>query len=137
MAVVYKGVGRRNVEEIVARHVEVQTDLENRAWAIALRAEAELLAHKQDGDAYIDLVHGDIDYYVVLDDSRGLDAALSIEFGRAGFIDPDTGEVYGAMEPLHILTNAAGVRTKGKRLPIQSRRRKLRKRGVLNGGDTR
>lgn len=124
----------KNVEKKLANHVEVQNELETRAWEIALRAEAELVAHKQDGHAQILLMRGDVDHYVVLDDTRGMDAAMSIEFGRAGYIDPETGIVYGAMEPLYILTNAASLPKKKKRLPIVRRRLRRKRKGVTEIG---
>ncbi len=117
MATIYRGSGRRGIEYIAAMHVDTQHELETRAWEIALRAEANLLAHKADGHAEILLLHGDVDYYVALDDSRGLNAALSIEFGRAGWIDPDSGLVIGAMEPLNILHDAANLPRAKRRQP--------------------
>lgn len=122
------------VEETLARHADVRTELETRAWEIALRAEADLVAHKQDGHAQILLDYGKKDIYVILDDSRGMDAAMSIEFGRAGFIDPETGIQYGTMEPLYILTNAANLPKKKNRLPIVRRRLRRKRKGEIEIG---
>ena len=129
MAVLYKNIKRMPWEKALGHVEEVQLALETRAWEIALRAEAALVEHKQDGHAFIDMAKGDIDHYVILDDTKGLDAALSIEFGRAGYIDPDTGEVYGAMEGLYILTNASNLPKKLKRLPIVRKKRNQKRKG--------
>ena len=134
MAEVFRNVGRFKIEDLSARVDEVQNELTEQSWRIGVRAEALLAEHKQDGHAQILLMDGDIDQYVVLDDSRGMEAAMSIEFGRAGYIDPDTGEAYGAMEGLYILTRAASLpRSKGKRLPVERKRRraKKKKKGVI------
>ncbi|WIM95772.1 DUF5403 family protein [Actinoplanes oblitus] len=85
----------------------VQAALEARTFEIAARAEVELIAHRQDGHAEIDIEHGRVDWFVVLSDERGQKAAMSIEFGRAGYIDPETGERYAAMDGLFILHRAA------------------------------
>lgn len=117
MAYVYKGWDGRPISEQIALLDGVQAVLEAKAFEIGVRAEEILLHHRQEGHAQILLMEGDIDHYVVLDDERGMDAALSIEFGRAGYIDPETGKVVGAMEPLYILTQAAHLPRKSKRMP--------------------
>lgn len=118
MAVVYRKLGGRKLTKVIAVLDGVQAELEARAFQIGVRAEQELINHRQDGHARIDVEEGkNTDYFVVLDDTRGLDAALSIEFGRAGYIDPETGQVKGAMDPLYILTDAAHLPRKAKRVP--------------------
>jgi hypothetical protein len=129
MATVYRKVGGRKIAKIIALHEDVQDELDRRAFEIGIRAEELLIAHRQDGDAQINVEQGDVDRYVVLDDTRGLDAALSIEFGRAGYIDPETGNTVGAMEPLYILTQAANLPEKGKRMPsLKPYERKAKKK---------
>lgn len=143
MAVVYRTMRGMPIQEAIAHTEAVQEELMMRSWEIAMRAEANLVEHRQEGHARILLMRGDIDHYVVLED----EAALSLEFGRAGFIDPDTGIVYDRMEPLFILTDAANLPKKGsgmrapkkKRLTPKQLKRLLRKRGIevtTNGGDT-
>lgn len=118
MALVYRKIGGRKMEKVIAVNDGVQYALEVRAFQIGVRAEQNLLNHRQDGHARIDIEEGDVDLYVVLNDERGMDAAMSIEFGRAGYIDPETGLVKGQMDPLYILTDAARLpRTKGNRAP--------------------
>lgn len=143
MATVYRKVRGMPIQELIAHTEEVQEELMMRSWEIAMRAEANLVRHKREGDAQILLMQGDIDHYVVLDDTRGKDAAMSMEFGRAGFIDPDSGLVYDRMEPLYILTDAANLPKKGsgirapkkKRLTKQQLKKLLRQRGIEVNGD--
>lgn len=124
MAVVYNRMGGKGmkVEEFVAHHVDVQEEVEARAFEVAARAEVLLMEHRQDGHASIDIEHGDIDWYVVLNDERGQDAALSIEYGRAGYID-QWGNNWGEMEGLYILARASNLPKKRKRLKRKRRDR--------------
>ena len=141
MAQVFKRVNGRKLTKIVAMQQDVRDFMEEVTFEIAVRAEEKLIQHKQDGHATIEVEEGDVDMYVVLDDTRGLDAALSIEYGRAGYIDPETGLIKGAMEPLYILTDAASLPRKKNRQPASKpyqrndarRRRQKRKRKKLGG----
>lgn len=121
--VIFRNMGRHKLEKGLARMDAVQAELEYRAFEAGIRAEELLMRHRLQGHAEISVERGRIDRYVILSDERGQDAAMSIEFGRAGYIDPDTGETYGEMEPLHILSQAFYIR----RLP-GNRVRKVRKR---------
>jgi hypothetical protein len=147
MAEVYRRVRGMPVQKAIAHTQEVQEELMMRSWEIAMRAEANLVKHRQDGDAQILLMQGDIDHYVVLDDTRGMGAAMSMEFGRAGFIDPESGIIYDRMEPLFILTEAANLPKRGgglrapkkKSLTKRQLKKLLRKRGIEvkdDGGST-
>lgn len=78
------GGGEMNLEEVVARHVVTQDALSTKAGSVERKASAVLAASRYSGDAKIRGAHGDIDYYVVLDDTDGLSAALTIEYGRTG-----------------------------------------------------
>lgn len=130
MAELYKRVRGRKFEQFIAMLPEVQDVLEETAFAVKARAdvnlrEAESRLHGLGGDAQIELDHGDIDWYVVLSDERGDKAALSIEFGRAPYIDPQSGEEWGGMDGLYILTRAAGLPKKARRVtPNKIKRRK-------------
>lgn len=128
MAYVYKGVDGRKLTEVIALNEGVQAELERRAFEIAARAEAELVRHRREGHAEIDIESADVDFYVILSDERGQKAALSIEYGRAGYLDPDTGEEYGVMEGLYILHNASRL-PKGRHSKIKvPRQRRARMR---------
>ena len=111
MAEVWKrGDNGMKVTEIAARHVVTQWSLGQHRDVIAARARAVLAASRYEGDARITTEDGDIDKYVTLDDTAGLGAAMSIEFGRG----PDTTSPWGPMEPVAPLRIAASI-------PVNSR----------------
>ncbi|WP_405978861.1 DUF5403 family protein [Streptomyces sp. NBC_00158] len=123
MAEIEDEVGGKKLEEFIARMPGVQRSLDEARFEVAARAEALLLQHRQEGHASIDVEDGRIDKYVILDDERGKDAALSIEYGRAEqFIvrKRKDGQTYldiiPAAEGLFILARAANLpkRRKGK-----------------------
>ena len=121
MAKIYRRAAKQ-----VAVNEGVQAALEARTFEIAAHAEVELIRHRQDGHAEIDIEHGDVDWYVILSDERGQKAALSIEYGRAGYTDPETGELYGAMDGLFILHTAAHLPKDSRpkvRVPVPRRRK--------------
>lgn len=99
----------KNLEKRVAQSDEVQNFLDDVAFVMKSIATVHLVAHRLEGHARIEIERGRIDRQIVLSDERGQEAALSIEFGRAGWIDPETGEVWGEMKGLFILANAAGL----------------------------
>lgn len=125
-----------NTNEIVANVDSVQWEVDTRAVEIGIRAENLLADHRVDHVAEIDLAKGDVDAYVVLvdsnitnDETAKSNTALSIEFGRAGWID-ENGETWGAMDGLHILTRAAHLpNAKGPRVPKKRRNRPTRTKG--------
>lgn len=85
MAKVFKRVGGMSIERYMAMHPGVQLELRGHATTIARKASANLAAlPKRSGDAHshIEVSHGDIDYYVELNDDRGWDGAMAIERGR-------------------------------------------------------
>lgn len=121
MAKIYLNINKR-----LAQNEGVQAELKARTFEIAARAEVELVRHHRDGDAEIDIEHGNVDWYVILSDERGQKAAMSIEYGRAGYIDPETGEHYDAMDGLFILHNAAHLPAKSHpkiRVPLLRKRK--------------
>ena len=107
----------KKMNKIVAKHKEVQASLEFHALEIAVTAEALLKNHRAEGVAEINVDSGKVDKYVYLDDKVKSNrnplasSALSIETGRAGYID-QYGIHYGEMEGLWILSDAAKVRHK-------------------------
>lgn len=138
MAYIYERVAGRKFEEFIAYLDNVQFEVDTRAVEIAERGENLLQDHRVDGVAHMEVEKGDIDAYAVLVDSNitnGEDAdsnsALSIEFGRAGWIDQD-GKTWGEMEGLGILASAAHLpKVHGKR--SAKRRRDRAKRDPLTG----
>ncbi|MGA5019252.1 DUF5403 family protein [Streptomyces griseoincarnatus] len=112
---------KRNLQRKVAKIRGVQDELDKVRFEVAARAEALLLQHRQEGHAHIDVEDGWIDKYVILDDERGKDAALSIEYGRAESIvvkERKDGtkylDVIPASDGLFILARAANLPKKRK-----------------------
>jgi hypothetical protein len=94
----------RGVDAKVAHMAGVKAAVHANGREIEARAQAFLASHHRTGEAHIE---GDVqgtDYLVSLVDP----AALSIEFGRAGYTTKGGGHV-GPMEGLHILRRAAGT----------------------------
>lgn len=85
MAKIYKAVQGRPIQEWLGRMDGVQGDLESRTFEAAVRAEEQLIKHRFQGHAAIEVDHGDIDWYVTLSDERGQKAAMSIEYGRQAY----------------------------------------------------
>lgn len=106
MAKVYRTVGGRPIAKIIALHQDVQKALDVEAQFAAQTAEGLLLEHVSQGHSSITTEQGNVDHYVILDDTRGLEAALSIEYGRKPKEDPETGEMKGGMEGLFVLHRA-------------------------------
>lgn len=82
MATIYRRIGGRKLTKVIATHAKVQETLDAIALKHGILAEANLRAHEDTGASRITIEEGDVDRYVVLDDDRGQDAAMSIEFGR-------------------------------------------------------
>jgi hypothetical protein len=109
----------------------VHTHAAQRA-TIAKRIHAE---HRKEGHSYVELTKGDrTDWFVNLNDERGLRAAMSIEFGR-GASEPDdpTAPALGQTRGTWTLHRAFGLpfdvhfphrRPEGKRVTPKRRRRR-------------
>ncbi|WP_438470782.1 DUF5403 family protein [Streptomyces asiaticus] len=149
MAEIFRNVGRRNVEEVIARHATVQDEIWERTFEIAARAEALLVQHRAEGIAHIDMAKGDIDAYVVLEDSNQSNrknpnnSALSIEAGRSGYtvqVVNDKGQVIdeyevGPAEGLHILAEASHLPKNQRALrPARGKKVKVKARKKRGGG---
>lgn len=116
---VYKRVRGKQFEEFIARLDGVQDSVAITAADIGVDADALLKDHHVDGIAHIEVTkaYKEVDRFVCLVDSNVTNeesadnnSALSIEAGRAGYIDPDTGKTWGEMEGLYILSEAAGIK---------------------------
>lgn len=97
------GLKKSNVEEIAAHHKDTQRGLTKLSARVGGDARALLARHRDAGHARIVNLEGRVDRTVVLDDTRGMKAALSIEFGRKPS-ERDKG-----MEGLFVLTRAMGA----------------------------
>lgn len=112
----------RELTEFIALLPGVQDAVAITAADIAVDATALLMDHHVENIAHIEVLKGDVDRYVSLVDSNvtneesaSNNSALSIELGRAGYIDQH-GKTYGEMEGLYILSRAAGVQRKRGRI---------------------
>lgn len=110
MATVYRWVGGKKITKVIAQHEEVQRTLDERMAFYAAKAEGILLHHRHSGDSQITTERGKIDRYVVLDDTRGLLAALSIEYGRKEKKDHDGNVIQTASQPVWALHDAFNLR---------------------------
>ena len=125
MAEVYRRASNgMKVTKVIALHKVTQWSLGVHRDVIAARARAILASHRHDGHAKIDTADGRVDKYVVLDDTRGLSAAMSIEFGRG----PGTTNPRGEMNPVAPLRTAASIPVSGKSIGPRMKDGRFRKR---------
>jgi hypothetical protein len=88
----------------------VQKELKAYAFAAKARGDVALTAHRLTGSTRLVVRKGNhLDWWLILDDSRGQNAAMAIEYGRAAVIDRDTYEVQAAVPGLFILHKAMGL----------------------------
>ena len=112
---------RPTLERFIATMPGVQRTIAANTRGIAAAATANLAQHRSEGHSFIETAFGDIDGYVILNDTRGLYAAMSIEFGRGpgdGPGDPFPNGTTGTF----VLHRAAGLTPK--RVRPNSRRKK-------------
>lgn len=72
----------KNANRVAARAKETQRELDHVTIRGAAKADAILAEHEDTGASYIEWEKGRVDRFVILNDERGLGAAMSIEFGR-------------------------------------------------------
>lgn len=82
MAYIYKGINGRKMTKVIAANDGVQRALDRIAGKETAIAAAILKTHRDSGDSRVYMESGRVDRYVVLDDERGLLAALAILRGR-------------------------------------------------------
>lgn len=107
MAEVYATVNGKKLTRLIALHRTVQLRLESETLYAGQTAEAILRDAKEPTNtAQIAVETGKIDKYVILDDTRGLLAAMTIEYGREGGNLDKNGKVVSRMEPVAPLHRA-------------------------------
>jgi hypothetical protein len=113
---IFRRAGGRgqSIEKFIAYMPGVQDALDKFVFDAKAIGDAILVEHHHDGHAQIETTKARLDRYVILSDERGAKAALSIEFGRASYEDPETGEEIGGMDGLFILHRATGARRPGR-----------------------
>lgn len=107
MAEVYKKVNGMKIPKLIAHQEDVQQELTDVAGESATKAEWLLAGHRDAGHARILVEVGDVDRHIILDDSRGLDAAMSIEYGRKPF--NKKGRPQAPMHGTFVLHDATGL----------------------------
>ena len=107
MAEVYLRINGRKLTRHIAGMPGVQYEIGRRTRHMAQHADAILAEHKHDGHSRIEVARGRkrIDRYIILSDTRGLGAAMSIERGRK----EDTKSPWGPMEGIYPLARATGL----------------------------
>jgi len=76
------GNSARKCNKKAAYHRETGFALKRTANELFANARRKLAQHTSSGDSQILLEHGKVDYFIILDDSRGQRAAAAIEFGH-------------------------------------------------------
>lgn len=97
-------------EWMAKKQADVRAGMIIHTYDIAKKARRVLARHKHDGHARI-VTGADsngVDRFVALDDTRGLMAAKSIEFGRRGDTIDVNGKPVSAMDPVAPLRIALG-----------------------------
>lgn len=74
-------VSKKELNTAVSRHVAVKARTKRLAMGVADRAAARHAQHHDTGDSFIGLEHGDVNWYISLNDERGLQRAWNMEFG--------------------------------------------------------
>lgn len=130
MAEVYKRVNGMKIEKVIALTREAQDEVDNRALRGAIDAEGYLnSARKRTGTSKIEIEKGKVDSYVVLDDTRGLFAAMSIEYGHGEYeIEGDNGD------PI-VIPATPGLFPLHKAFPALSQRGRDIRRDIGGGDD--
>lgn len=102
-------IPERRMRIVVATHGEVRRAVAGEGRRRQARVEAKRAAHVEAGHARVSGFQGRTDWNIDLDDERGQDAVLSIEYGRQAYLrvmkDGRTIRI-GAMAPLRILRSA-------------------------------
>jgi len=132
VADVYKRAqGRRagqKVTKVIAVTSEAQDAVTHAARQLAERASAVLSAQRHSGDAFIEVEKGKVDRYVVLNDTRGQSAAMTIEFGRQGGTTDRYGRPVSPMDPVAPLRLAASMPIHGLQPSGKKKRKRKKKR---------
>lgn len=102
-----------NANKAAALHRTTQSALRRVTFGMASIARATLATHKHDGHAQIETSRAVFNHFVTLNDDRGMGAAMTIEYGRAGDTrfrsGPLKGEPVPPMEPVAPLRTAMGL----------------------------
>lgn len=92
----------------IAHQKGVKAAVHAKGREVEAAAHALLAPHRRTGEAHIEAHKEDTDYVIELVTPGGNIAALSIEFGRAGYTTKSGAQI-GPAEGLHVLRRAAGI----------------------------
>lgn len=81
MAEVYKEARGMYMEELIAHHSDVQYELDVQITGMLHKAEAIKAWWVDQHDSKVSADKGEIDRWLYLDDTRGLKAAMAMEYG--------------------------------------------------------
>lgn len=109
MATVYRRVHGMKLEKAMALTQEAQDGLDRKVANRARRAELILQMHRHAGHSFIEVTRGRVDRYIVLNDTRGQKAAMTIEFGRKGGNRDKNGRLVAPSEPVAALRRAVSL----------------------------
>lgn len=120
MALVLRSVNGKRLTKIMAYTPEAQRAVDEKAIMFGVKAERELMGHRETGNSSISIEKGKTDAYVIMSDrstskvnTKGranLNTALSIEYGRKKKTLEDDGVEQSYMEGLFILHKAFNLR---------------------------
>lgn len=133
MVDIYRTFNGMEFEKGLAHFAPVNRAIRSETKAAGRRAKAIHAQHRSSGDSFIEVEFGDVDGYVILNDERGREAAMSIEFGR-GAADPNDPNIANdpfpdGTEGTYTLHKATGLSGHGKthaHFPHSKRKKKLR-----------
>lgn len=80
----------KRIESIVAHSAPVTRDIKARGAKMLAAAKVEKAKHVDEGDSFVEGKMGRTDYSVFLDDTRGLFAAMAMEFGSSSRVEVDS-----------------------------------------------
>lgn len=112
MAVVYKKAAGYKIQKLVGMHEDVQQRMDEVAHHVRQRAVRILAQHEDQGHAFIEPVSSGTklpDRYIVLNDTRGMAAAMTIEFGRGPSYSDQGALIHPGHDPVAPLRRAAQI----------------------------
>lgn len=129
MAEVDRRVAGRPIEEWLAHRPDVGREIQFRTYTIGHKARALKARHVDEGHSFIEVEMGEVDGWIILNDERGLKAAMAMEFGSAPH--PGFPEGTPAQYILHDASGAAkkatNPRSRRRKAYFPSRRRRRRR----------
>lgn len=104
-------IPKKRMVRLIATTAEAQAGVQKKAEVRGQRARLILSigGHGAAPHSMIEVRHWNIDHYIILNDSRGQMAAMTIEFGRKGGNRDKNGNLVIPSEPVAPLRKAVGL----------------------------